>query len=239
MKTISTKILFLHFISFLFLFALPSQIFALAATKTIGIDRVRYQKSKLEWKNNPAYPEWKEQNVSMPNMKKTYIGKYWEPAVNNVKNMIILIAGQQGPRGLVEASNSLTGQKYNWDKGYKIGMQKQSDINKDSLTARIIDSGLFDPDETFMAVVYNASFQWGNTIKSKKRTVKAFTKWFLKHGTKENVTKIFLLGGSRGGILALRMSKQIRKEGWLDTPVYVGLIDAVPNKQQEKICAKG
>ena len=36
-------------------------------------------------------------------------------------------------------------------------------------------------------------------------------------------------------MLAVRMSKRIRQEGWTSTPIYVGIVDAVPNKGQNEI----
>ncbi len=207
-----------------------------SSTKMISLDRVRWKSKWCVWKDHNDYPEWKKQRIWTENRKKTYIGKYWEPAKKNVKNMIILIAGQQGFAGLSGASNSLTGQADKWDNSFGKGdKSRKLPLNDLSLTSCIVDSGLFNSSDTFLAVVFNANFNWENSSSNKKKVEKAFTKWFLKHGEYSKVKKIFLFGGSRGGVLAMRMSKRIRKDGWLDTPIYIGLIDAVPNREQNEL----
>lgn len=204
--------------------------------KSISVDRVRWKYNWCCWTDHNEYPEWKNESIWTEYRKKTYIGKYWQPSKSSVRNMVIIIAGQQGSSGSSGCSNCLTGQDGDWDDDWGKGdKSKTAYFDNQSLASRIIDSGLFSSSNTFLALVYNSNFNWENTSSAKTKAEKAFTKWFLKHGYSSSVDNVFILGSSRGGVLAVRMSKRIRQEGWTSTPVYVGIIDAVPNKGQNEI----
>ncbi|WP_075186506.1 hypothetical protein [Teredinibacter haidensis] len=214
---------------------------ALCADKSINVDRVRWKKSVFVWKDHPDYPEWSNEGIWTEYRKNTYIGRYWNPGVSNARTMILLIPGQQGSSGSSGCSNCVTGQDSSWDDSWGKGDRtKAAYLKSQSLASRLIDSGQFSASNTFLGVVFNSNFNWENTSSAKIKAEKAFTNWFLKHGDYSKVDRIILLGSSRGGALAMRMSKKIKQQtGWNNVPVYVGLIDAVPNTLQDELETAG
>ncbi len=213
---------------------------AYADTAT-DVDRVRWKKSAFNWNDHEDYPEWKNQGIWTEYRKNTFISKFSEPAVNDTKTMIMLIAGQQGSSGSSGGSNCLTGQNQNWDSDWGKGDKTKTTYLKDlSLSDRLLDSGHINTYNTFFSVVLNSNFNWENSTNSKEKAEQAFTDWLLKHGNSGDVERIILLGSSRGGALATRMSKNIKqRSGWSNVPVYVGLLDAVPNIEQDELKTAG
>lgn len=226
---------------FVLVFLSSAFIAAAYADKAIKVDRVRWKKSLFVWVDHEDYPEWKNEGIWTEYRKRTYVAKYWNPGSENARNLVILIAGQQGSSGLSGCSNCLTGQDSDWDEDWGAGDKSKTAYLKDqSLSGRLIDSGYFNQYDTFFSVVFNSNFNWENTKDAKEKAERAFTNWFLKHGDSGRVEKIFLLGSSRGGALAMRMAKKIlEKTEWSTTPVYVGILDAVPNTEQDELNTSG
>lgn len=212
-------------------------VFNALADTTVTVDRVRWKKRSFVWKDHSDYPEWKSEGIWTEYRKNTYISRVWNPGSSNVQTMIVLIAGQQGSSGSSGCSNCLTGQDSDWDDDWGKGdKSKSASINSQSLSGRLIDSGYFSPYNTFFAIVFNSNFNWENTSSAKVKAENAFTTWLLKHGSYNTVDRIFLMGSSRGGILSMRMAKKIKqRSGWNNVPVYVGLLDAVPNANQDEL----
>ncbi|MGD2091233.1 MAG: hypothetical protein PVH61_33970 [Candidatus Aminicenantes bacterium] len=228
-----------RFFSILFLLFTLLNLFALEASpsKSITIDRVRYKKNWYSWAEHPDYPEWQNRGVSTLYRKYTFIGKYWEPGKTSVRYMIFTFAGQQGSSGLSGLSNCVTGQDetwlINWD---TYAMSDTLSIHGSSLTSQLIDYSGFTSSDTFIAAAFDTMFNWGNTIDQKNKQLKAYADWFCKHAYASNVDKIFLYGSSRGAVLACRLAKAIhQKSGWANVDIYVGALDAVPNKLQEEM----
>lgn len=210
---------------------------SIAADKSLTVDRVRWKKSLFNWQDHPDYPEWNAQGIWTEYRKNTYISRYWNPGASRVKTMILLLPGQQGSSGSSGCSNCVTGQGSTWDDNWGKGdKSKTTTIKHGSLASQLIDSGQFRSSDTFFGIVFNSNFNWENTSSAKDKAERAFTNWFLKHGSYNNVDRIILLGSSRGGTLAVRMAKNIlQRSGWSNVPVYVGLIDAVPNDLQNEL----
>lgn len=211
--------------------------FSVSADKSVSVDRVRWKKSLFSWQDHPNYPEWKNEGIWTEYRKKTYLSRYWNPGSSNAKTMILLLPGQQGSSGSSGCSNCITGQGSSWDDNWGKGdKSKSAYIKGNSLAGQLIDSGQFSSSNTFFSIAFNPNFNWENTSNAKTKSVNAFTNWFLKHGSYNNVERIILVGSSRGGTLAMRMSKEIKKRyGWKNIPVYVGIIDAVPNTTQNEL----
>jgi hypothetical protein len=211
------------------------------ADTSVNVDRVRWKKSLFNWTDHEQYPEWKQEGIWTENRKKTYVSKYMTPTKSNTKTMIMLIAGQQGSSGSSGGSNCLTGQNQSWDSDWGKGdKSKSTNIKSLSLSDRLIQSGHINSYDTFLSIVLNSNFNWESTANAKDKAEDAFTDWLLKHGESQNVERIILLGSSRGGALAMRMSKNIKqRSGWNTVPVYVGLLDAVPNKGQDELKTQG
>ncbi len=211
------------------------------ADTSVNVDRVRWKKSLFNWTDHEQYPEWKQEGIWTENRKKTYVSKYMTPTKSNTKTMIMLIAGQQGSSGSSGGSNCLTGQNQSWDSDWGKGdKSKSTNIKSLSLSDRLIQSGHINSYDTFLSIVLNSNFNWESTANAKDKAEDAFTDWLLKHGESHNVERIILLGSSRGGALAMRMSKNIKqRSGWNNVPVYVGLLDAVPNKGQDELKTQG
>lgn len=208
-----------------------------SADITTSVDRVRWKKGFFNWTDHGEYPEWKNEGIWTEYRKNTFVSKYWEPSKSNVRTMVMLIAGQQGFSGSSGSSNCLTGQNSSWDSGWGKGdKSKNTGLKTNSLAEKLVRSGHFSSSNTFFSVVLNSNFNWENTSSAKGKAERAFTKWLLKHGYSSNVDRIILLGSSRGGALATRMARKIRDHsGWSNTPIFVGLIDAVPNKGQNEL----
>ncbi len=213
----------------------------LLADKSVTVDRVRWKKKTFVWKDHPDYPEWKNEGIWTEYRKKTYISRVWNPGSGNAETMMLFIAGQQGSSGSTGCSNCVTGQDDSWDNGWGKGDRSKTASIKDlSLAGRMLDSGYFSSYNTFVGIVFNSNFNWENTSSAKVKAEKAFTNWFLKHGRYDRVEKIFIFGSSRGGTLAMRMSKKIKqRSGWNNVPVFVGILDAVPNKGQNELNTSG
>ena len=211
------------------------------ADLTTSVDRVRWKKGTFNWTDHSQYPEWKNEGIWTEYRKNTFVSKYWEPSRSNVKTLVLLSAGQQGFSGSGGSSNCLTGQGSDWEKNWGKGDQsKNANIKGQSLTAKLVNSGYFSSSDTFLGVVFNTNFNWENTKDAKRKAENAFTKWFLKHGYSNKVERIILLGSSRGGALSTRMARKIRDQaGWANVPIYVGLLDAVPNVEQDELYTAG
>jgi hypothetical protein len=211
------------------------------ADTSVNVDRVRWKKGLFNWTDHDQYPQWKQEGIWTENRKKTYVSKYITPSKGNTKTMVMLIAGQQGSSGSSGGSNCLTGQNQSWDSGWGKGDKtKSTNIKSLSLSDRLINSGHINPYETFFSIVLNSNFNWEATSNAKDKAEEAFTDWLLTHGESQNVERIILLGSSRGGALAMRMSKNIKqRSGWNNVPVYVGLLDAVPNEGQDELKTQG
>jgi hypothetical protein len=211
------------------------------ADKQVTVDRIRWKKGLFAWKDHPDYSEWKNEGNWTEYRKKTYISRYWNPGTSNAGTMMLFIAGQQGSSGSSGCSNCVTGQNETWDTNWGKGDRSKATSIKDlSLAGRLIDSGYFSPYNTFIGIVFNSNFNWGNTPSAKVKAEKAFTNWFLKHGSYNRVERIFLFGSSRGGTLAMRLSKKIKqRSGWNNVPVFVGILDTVPNQGQNELNTSG
>lgn len=212
-----------------------------SADTAINVDRVRWKKSTFNWSDHENYPEWKNEGIWTENRKKTYVSTYLKPAKSNTKTLMMLIAGQQGSSGSSGGSNCLTGQNQSWDSGWGKGDKtKSTQIKSLSLADRLIHSGHISGYDTFLSVVLNSNFNWGASKSAKDKAEDAFTNWLLKHGNSHQVERVILLGSSRGGALATRMAKNIKsRSGWSQVPVYVGLLDAVPNSGQDELKTNG
>lgn len=214
---------------------------AVFADKAVTLDRVRWKKSVFVWEDHPDYPEWKNEGIWTEFRKNTFISRYWNPGPANARTMIVIISGQQGASGSSGSANCLTGQTSTWDDNWGSGDRSKTVYVKDlSLSGRLIDSGFFNPYDTFLGIVFNSNFNWENTSSAKAKAERAFTSWLLKHGNSGVVERIFILGSSRGGVLAARIAKKIRQtSGWGATPIYAGLLDAVPNTTQNELYTSG
>jgi hypothetical protein len=226
------------FLIFFMLFTLGTYFVPVASTsKSITIDRVRYKKNWYSWAEHPDYPEWQNRGVDALYRKYTFIGKYWQPGKSSVRYMIFTFAGQQGSSGLSGLSNCVTGQYGSWLFNWETyAMSDTLTINGDSLTSQLIDYSGFTSSDTFIAAAFDTMFNWGNSIDQKDRQLKAYADWLCKHAYASNVEKIFLYGSSRGAVLACRLARAIhQKSGWANVDIYVGALDAVPNKLQEEM----
>lgn len=212
-----------------------------SADTAINVDRVRWKKGTFNWQDHENFSEWKGENIWTENRKKTYVSTYFKPEKSHAKTLIMLIAGQQGSSGSSGGSNCLTGQNQSWDSGWGKGDKtKTTQIKSLSLADRLIQSGHISGYDTFLSIVLNSNFNWGLSQGAKNKAENAFTNWLLKHGDSGQVERVILLGSSRGGALATRMAKNIKsRSGWNSVPVYVGLLDAVPNSGQDELKTSG
>lgn len=220
---------------------LTSSIAPAFADFPVSVDRVRWKKSFLSWKDHGEYPEWKNEGIWTEYRKNTFVAKHWQPSKSNTRTMVLLIAGQQGFSGSSGGSNCLTGQPPGWDDSWGSGDQSKTRyINSQSLAGKLANSGYLNSSNTFMAMVFNANFNWENTKSAKEKAEEAFADWFLKHGNSYNVDKIVLLGSSRGGALSVRLAQNILKRSeWRNVPIKIGLLDAVANVEQDELKTSG
>lgn len=201
------------------------------------LDRVRWKKGTFSWQDHESYPQWKNEGIWTEYRKRVYISEHWEPSRSATKTLVLVAAGQQGSSGLSGSSNCITGQDPDWDKDWGKGDKtKRKYIRTNSLADRLIHSGKFSPSDTAFNVVYDANFNYEYTSSAKNKAEQAFTDFLLSKGYSSTVDRIVLVGSSRGGALVTRMAKNIKqRSGWSNVPVFVGLIDAVPNRDQDEL----
>ena len=206
-----------------------------------SLDRVRWKKGTLNWQDHESYPQWKNEGIWTEYRKRVYISEYWKPSKSSAKTLILIAAGQQGSSGLSGSSNCVTGQDPDWDKDWGKGdKSKTKYLATNSLADRLIHSGRFSSSDTAISVVFDANFNWEYTASAKDKAEQAFSDYLLNKGYSSTVERIILVGSSRGGALVTRVSKNIKKRsGWSSVPVYVGLVDAVPNSDQNELNTKG
>jgi hypothetical protein len=206
-----------------------------------NLDRVRWKSGTFNWKDHESYPQWKNEGIWTEYRKRVYISEYYKPAKSSAKTLVLIMAGQQGSAGLSGSSNCITGQDSNWDNSWGKGdKSKTKYLASGSLAERLINSGRFSSYDTAISVVFDANFNYEYTASAKNKAEEAFTDYLLNKGYSSTVDKIILVGSSRGGALATRMSKNIKqRSGWSNVPVYVGLVDAVPNRSQNELETQG
>lgn len=207
------------------------------ANVATDLDRVRWKKGTFSWKDHESYPQWKQQGIWTEYRKRVHISEHWTPSRSATKTLVLVAAGQQGALGLSGSSNCITGQDKDWDKDWGKGDKtKRMYLQTNSLADRLIHSGKFSPSDTAFNVVFDANFNYEYTKSAKDKAEQAFTDFLLSKGYSSTVDRIVLVGSSRGGALVTRMAKNIKqRSGWANVPVYVGLVDAVPNRDQDEL----
>jgi hypothetical protein len=172
---------------------------------------------------------WDEREVPRDHQKKTYLGVLLDPGPEAAEHVVLLVAGQNQGRGV---DSVVTGQR----EGYEEGCDGTTPscpyrLTPESLAARALSSGLFPPERTFFAVVFNAQFNFEHAERNRVRVLAAFTDWVREHARLERLRGIYLGGASRGGCMAMRLAKAWREEqGCRQVPITVHSFDGVCDK---------
>lgn len=207
----------------------------------VTLERVRYGHKCFglcTFRDNENFPQWPAQGVSKDNRKATYISVINKPAEPEVRDLVLLSAGQQGidifpGRG---TENTVTGQGSHWRKGWKKGSSISYSIDRRSLAAKLTELDWFSTNSTFFALIFDAAFYYATSTDEKKDMENAYASWLLSHAEAANIDRIFLAGASRGGCLTARLAQNIRqRSGYDQVEIYFIGFDAVCNKSQGEL----
>ena len=210
-----------------------------------SFQHVRFRLSDTSWEEHPRFQFWSELDVPLDVRKRIWLAEVWRPSAENIENVVVLLAGQQGPRyGWASYANIMTGQPTKWrPKSH----QKMADIalGKNSIAGEIYDDGMrregekygFTPHNTLLILVGDAGFYYMLPSKKKKQLVGAFEKYLLHRisGTENQINTIYFGGTSRGGALAFRLTKRfLENEAFIATHFLLATLDAVANPHQRE-----
>jgi hypothetical protein len=202
---------------------------------SVTLKRAAYLKGSYQ--TTPGFGAWKSNGVNDIWRMETYIATVWKPPAANIKNVIVLSAGQQA----LPTDAITTGQTKSWNSFFLPHMaSKKVDISPLSMAFNFI---LMQPvyhyskNDTLLVLIFKSGLQYDTSPDQKNRITRSYFDW-LKGLTNDfgNVDIVFLSGISRGGILAIRLGKMIREQ--INQPnmkVFISSIDSVPNQVQGEL----
>ncbi|MBN1647631.1 MAG: hypothetical protein JW874_06330 [Spirochaetales bacterium] len=216
--------------------------------------KLRYRDGAFDWKTNTSFPRYTylANSYTMGGSKHLLVSEVWKPAQANIKNVVFILAGQQGVELLpIPARNAATGQYKDYDYYdnalfvWETFKSKNSYIQANSLAGRIITNkselGLSSSD-TYFVIVHDACFYYEMSAASKQNAVDGWVDWLVAGiGTVNlpNLKNIYFGAVSRGGCLAASMVYELtRRSYWnklQNTRIVVSLFDAVAHSTQGEL----
>lgn len=182
------------------------------------------------------YSAWNTHGVAGSVQQGTMIARVTEPSVQDVENVVLVLAGQQKLGGFVYGgtSNGLTGQPSSWRSTFESNAALASaefSIASDSLISRAVDAGYFDLARSFVALGFDAGFDYETDAASKDAVEQAYYAWLLSNFNPAKLKSVYLAGHSRGGCLALRLGKRFNAD-FPGKKLVVHAFDPVCNPDQ-------
>jgi len=204
---------------------------------SVLLKRVRYCSNYsvgICTKDETNYNQWEDNGVSDSNQKDTYIGVLSNVSKENVESVNIYFAGQQTGDGV---SNVVTGQSEDYKSECKKGVVEcVKPIDSKGLAAQIYKRNIFNHRKTFIAVVYDTQFNHMLLSGEKSDMEDAYYEWITSQFNDANIKNIYLAGSSRGGCLAMRLSKRFRTNYSSDNvKVIVSSFDGVCKRSQNEM----
>ncbi|HTV22106.1 MAG TPA: hypothetical protein VMG12_25625 [Polyangiaceae bacterium] len=206
-----------------------------AAAQDVRVDRVAYCRTIWPICNDrtaPDYHWWPDYGVADGKQKETFIARYSDPSRANVQHLAFISAGQRPPFNNGDPS-MLTGAV----SGYVFDGQTDSATFSpapDNFPQRLLNSGEFPPDATFMAAAWDARFNWGFTPDNKRELVDAYYAWLKSKFYRASLRSIYLAGHSRGGALVFALASRFNQD-FPEIPLIVHIFDGVANASQQEL----
>lgn len=197
----------------------------------VRLDRVRRCRNKSPWPCNSTesfsdYAHWEWANVRRKHQKKTFITQLSTPSVPRVKHLVFVAAGQQNSVGDDEQKSNLTGQT----DGYKNGFRRKDGHKwvtmNEGIAHRVMREMPWRKDETFVALAFDARFNFEFSRTNKNRVEQAHYQWLKSKFDPSQIESIYLAGHSRGGCLVSRLAQRFANE-FPNVPLIVQTFDPV------------
>jgi hypothetical protein len=180
-----------------------------------------------------------------------FLSEVWRPSPLKVRNIVFLVAGQQGFKNftLMHNPNISTGQQKKWHKNpgpatWKKIENKKSYLSTKSMAGQIIHDGLynqgrqygFTPQDTYLVVMFSTGFYALLDEEAKQKKVQSITRWLIAYPEQlHKLRNVYLAGSSRGGTLVVRMTRKLRDYGDLNgASIITSAFDAVANVSQQE-----
>lgn len=173
-----------------------------------------------------------------------WLSEVWLPAPEAIRQVVLMVAGQQGVRYWPFAQNNIaTGQLNNWRQSARRVSYHEQKISRQSLLGQIMADGQeqagrcygFRPEDTLLLAAFDSGFNYLLTVKEKDSLQTAYLQWIVDRlGQKgKDVERIYLCGTSRGGCLSIRLAKSLLEDSrFSDSQLLVSTIEAVANPLQ-------
>ena len=211
---------------------------AYAITTEVRVDKIRYCRTFWPICNDTLqsdYHYWEDHGVPDQIQKQTLIGRYNQPDKYRVKHLVLLAAGQRDELNTGGQRSLVTGQP----DFSNFGRQESGrtfTIAANSLPYRLFQSGTFNQSDTFMALAFDARFNWGFSNANKNDIVNAYYDWLMSKVFSSNLETIYLAGHSRGGALVMRLAKKFQ-QNHPNVKLVLHTFDPVPNRKKGELGA--
>ncbi|MEM9293848.1 MAG: hypothetical protein AAGD01_19375 [Acidobacteriota bacterium] len=181
-----------------------------------------------------GFSPWQSNQVPELTQRRTVLGTLFSAPKAEVTRVGLILPGQQ-----FELDNgsktALTGQPDKWLKGWGHEQASQDFVlHSKSLPVRLQQEGLFAPENSFLAVAFDARFNHEFSAADKDKIEAAYYQWLRSHFDPNQVELIYLAGYDRGGCLAMRLAKRFRAE-LPQVDVVVQSFDGVCNRNQGEL----
>ena len=173
-----------------------------------------------------------------------------EPPRDQVRNLVLFAAGQQGwealsPTGL---SNLMTGQTT----GYKAlwygrDHERNAGMHECSVYARLVRASqggrlegfdVRDDGDTFVGLAFDTAFYFDETDEQRETAIDAWYTGLTGHAEAANIDTIYLAGVSRGGALLHHLGQRFAEDGAYDeAKIVVGGVDVVFQHDEGEFCS--
>lgn len=230
----------------------------------VTLKHLMYKKNKIfnKWETNTSFEGYEHLSRNSRNQH-VFAVQHWLPHPSKVKNIVFLVAGQQGIRADRQDYPAIvTGQKKDWHHDssiswintWKYTKNRSYRISGRSVAGQIIADYQrngseyfgFSPDDTALIMLFDACFYVEEANDGSSSTspivqgiVDEYTNWIMSK-TSIKPENIYLAGASRGGSLVTQMAYNLKhKAKWMnytaDTKIVVGCFDAVSNHKEGEL----
>lgn len=166
------------------------------------------------------FQPWATHGVPHDIQLRTMLAVHSEPAKNRTKNLVFFAAGQQGLSIFVDQRPcTLSGQSGDyrvWPDGTMRFHATQASIpysiSNGSLMGRVVRDDTLEEADSFMAVAFDAQFEFSYLLGDKQNIVNAYYDWLKSKVLSSNLETVFLAGHSRGGCLVAQLAKKFQAE---------------------------
>ncbi|VUD67408.1 hypothetical protein TDB9533_03778 [Thalassocella blandensis] len=205
----------------------------MAQTTDVLVEKIAYCRTAWPICNDKLMEEyhwWEDNGVPDQAQKRTYIGRYNEPAKADTRNLVLIASGQRWDTG---NDNLLTGQP-DWSPYSDDEATEWFSIDPNSIAYRLLSEDVYDESDTFIALAFDARFNWGFSQDNKRDIVNAYFDWLKSKVQLNTLESVYLAGHSRGGALVLRLAQKFQQE-MPNVPVIVHTFDPVARSTEGEL----